>query len=168
MKIIVIVIIFTKVLPIMFRSDKLQTHIIKIFSWKLWDSVYRQDQGWHNSSSGTKWAECLLIIRMVYYVEYMYLSLIPEGSVSCEEGIKSTREWVEASGLETWPHQMYVCNSVCEWAFYLLEICCLRLPSFESLACARASKLTTDMYISRARCDSQLAVKSNGLNTRWS
>ena len=36
-----------------------------------------------------------------------------------------------------------------------------------SLACARASNLTTtNMYIARARCESQLAVGSSGLNAR--
>ena len=38
-----------------------------------------------------------------------------------------------------------------------------------SLDCARASKLTTaNMYITRARCESQLTVRSSGLNDRWS
>ena len=38
-----------------------------------------------------------------------------------------------------------------------------------SLACARASKLTTtNMYIAKARCESQLAVRSSGLNACWS
>ena len=35
-------------------------------------------------------------------------------------------------------------------------------------ACARVSKLTTtNIYIARARCESQLAVGSSGLNARW-
>ena len=37
-----------------------------------------------------------------------------------------------------------------------------------SLACARSSKLTTNMYIARARCESQPAVKSSGLNAHSS
>ena len=38
-----------------------------------------------------------------------------------------------------------------------------------SLACTRASKLTTtNMYIARARCENQLTVGSSGLNARWS
>ena len=38
-----------------------------------------------------------------------------------------------------------------------------------SLACTRASKLTTtNMYIARARCESQLTVGSSGLNALWS
>ena len=38
-----------------------------------------------------------------------------------------------------------------------------------SLACARASILTTtNMYIAKARCESQLAVRSSGLNACWS
>ena len=39
----------------------------------------------------------------------------------------------------------------------------------KSLACARASKLTTtNMYIARARCESQPTVGSSGRNARWS
>ena len=39
----------------------------------------------------------------------------------------------------------------------------------KSLACARASKLTTtNMYITRARCECQMAVGSGGLNACWS
>ena len=39
----------------------------------------------------------------------------------------------------------------------------------ESLACARASKLSTrNMYIARARCESQPVVGSSCLNTFWS
>ena len=38
-----------------------------------------------------------------------------------------------------------------------------------SLACARASELTTtNMYIARARCECQTAVGSSGLNACWS
>ena len=38
----------------------------------------------------------------------------------------------------------------------------------KSHACARASKLTTNIYIARARCESQSAVKPSGLNaTSW-
>ena len=42
------------------------------------------------------------------------------------------------------------------------------LSTFDSkkLACARAWKLTTHMYIARARCESQPAVGSSGLNAR--
>ena len=37
-----------------------------------------------------------------------------------------------------------------------------------TFACARASNLTTtNMYIARARCESQLAVGSSGQNARW-
>ena len=37
-----------------------------------------------------------------------------------------------------------------------------------TFACARVSILTTtNMYIARARCESQLAVGSSGLNARW-
>ena len=64
--------------------------------------------------------------------------------------------------------------SVCQHAFSLLEIGFQRPSGFESciqqrktscflsnrksLACARASKLTTNMYIARARCECQMAV----------
>ena len=38
-----------------------------------------------------------------------------------------------------------------------------------TFACVRVSKLTTtNMYIARARCESQLVVGSSGLNARWS
>ena len=76
-----------------------------------------------------------------------------------------------------------IAQSVCQQAFSLLvgiwdlgfESCiqqrkttCL-LSIRISLACAGASKLTTtNMYIARARCESQLAVRSSGLNACWS
>ena len=80
---------------------------------------------------------------------------------------------------------MYVCMYVCQQAFSLLKIGFQRPPGFESysqqrkttcllsirksLACARASKLTTtNMYIARARCECQMAVGSGGLNACWS
>ena len=75
-----------------------------------------------------------------------------------------------------------IAQLICERAFSMLAIKCLRHPSFESciqqrkttcllsirksLACARASKLTTNIYIATARCKSQSAVKSSGLNAR--
>ena len=37
-----------------------------------------------------------------------------------------------------------------------------------SLACARALKLTSNMYIARARFESELTVGSSGLNVCWS
>ena len=64
-------------------------------------------------------------------------------------------------------------------SYYLLAIWYLRVPRFESiqqrkttcllsirksLACARASKLTTSMYIARARCESEPVVKPSGSN----
>ena len=72
---------------------------------------------------------------------------------------------------------------VCQRAFSLLAIwfwagfksciqqrktTCLLLIR-KSPACTRALKLmTTNMYIIRARCKSQLAVGSSGLNAQWS
>ena len=78
-----------------------------------------------------------------------------------------------------------IAQSVCQQAFGLLANRCLRPSGFESclqqrkttcllsirisLACARASKLTTtNMYIARARCECQMAVGSGGLNACWS
>ena len=78
-----------------------------------------------------------------------------------------------------------IAQSVCQQAFGLLANRCLRSPGFEScsqqrkttsllsirksLACARASKLTTtNTYIARARCECQMAVGSGGLNACWS
>ena len=77
-----------------------------------------------------------------------------------------------------------IAQSVCQWAFSLLEIRFQR-PWFKSciqqrktthllsiwiaLSCARASKLTTtNMYIARASCESQMTVGSGGLNACWS
>ena len=47
---------------------------------------------------------------------------------------------------------------------YLTRLLSIR----KSLACARISKLTTNMYIARARCEIQPAMGSSGLNIRWS
>ena len=89
------------------------------------------------------------------------------------------------------PSPIYVCmyassiaQSVCQQAFSLLETGFQRPSGFESciqqrkttcllsikksLACARASKLITNMYITRARCECQMAVGSGGLNACWS
>ena len=68
------------------------------------------------------------------------------------------------------PTNMYVCMYVC-----MFESCSQQrkttslLSIRKSLACARASKLTTtNMYIARARCECQMAVGSGGLNACWS
>ena len=55
-----------------------------------------------------------------------------------------------------------------ESCFQQRKTACL-LSIRKSLACARASKLTTaNMYIARARCECQMAVGSGGLNACWS
>ena len=63
---------------------------------------------------------------------------------------------------------MYVWDPGFKSCFQQRNTTCL-LSIWISLACARASKLTTtNMYIARARCESQLTVGSSGLNARWS
>ena len=57
---------------------------------------------------------------------------------------------------------MYVCMYVCKSCIQQRNTTCL-LSIWISLACARASKLTTtNMYIARARCESQLTVGQVG------
>ena len=111
--------------------------------------VYRPSQVRMPNGSGVRWAECLLIIGTGCRVQVFSLTSIAQ--------------------------------SVCQQAFSLLKIGFQRPPGFEScsqqrkttcllsirisLACARASKLTTtNMYIARARCECQMAVGSGGLN----
>ena len=76
-----------------------------------------------------------------------------------------------------------IAQSVCQQAFSLMEIGFQRPSGLESciqqrkttcllsiqksLACARASKSTTNMYIARARYECQMAVGSGGLNACW-
>ena len=114
--------------------------------------VYRQVQVRMPNGSGVRWAECLLIMGTGCRVQVFAWSSIAQ--------------------------------SVCQQAFSLLEIGFQRPPGFEScsqqrktscllsirksLACARASILTTNMYIARARCECQMAVGSGGLNACWS
>ena len=91
------------------------------------------------------------------------------------------RDGLSSSSFLAWSS---IAQSVCQQAFSLLKIGFQRPPGFEScilqrkttcllsirksLACARASKLTTNMYIARARCECQMAVGSGGLNACWS
>ena len=115
--------------------------------------VYRQCQVRKPTGSEVEWAECLLIIGTGCRVQVFAWSSIAQ--------------------------------SVCQQAFSLLPNRCLRPSGFESclqqrkttcllsiwisLACARASKLTTtNVYIARARCECQMAVGSGGLNAYWS
>ena len=96
-----------------------------------------------------------------------------------QKPIGSVVKWAEYSltiGTGCWIQVIAwssLAQPVCEWAFSLLAIWCLRLPSFEfciqqrkttcllsirkSLACARAAKLiTTNMYVSDCLCNSLL------------
>ena len=114
--------------------------------------VYCQSQVRKPNGSGVEWAECLLIIGTGCRVQVFAWSLIAQ--------------------------------SVCQRAFSLLEIrfqrpwfkSCIQqrktpclLSFWKSLACARALKLTTtNIYIARARCESQMAVGLSGLNAHWS
>ena len=92
------------------------------------------------------------------------------------------RDRLSSSSFLAWSS---IAQSVCQQAFSLLKIGFQIPPGFEScilqrkttcllsikksLACARASKLTTtNMYIARARCECQMAVGSGGLNACWS
>ena len=57
------------------------------------------------------------------------------------------------------------------WILHILNplIIGINVVIRKSLACARASKLTTtNMYITRARCECQMAGGSDGLNACWS
>ena len=84
--------------------------------------VYRQSHLRMPNGSGVEWVECSLITVTGCRVQ-LFLSMILDSSVDLSAGIQSTRYSV--------PSDLLGSN-----------------PAFrESLACARASKLTTDMYI---------------------
>ena len=84
-----------------------------------------------------------------------FYSLILDSSVALSAGIQSARYLV--------PETLWVQSCIQQ-----RKTTCL-LSILKSLACARASKLTTtNMFIARARCECQTAVGSSGLNARWS
>ena len=88
-------------------------------------------------------------------VEFKFFSLILDRSVGLSAGIQSAEDWVSDT---LW----------FESCIQQRKTTCL-LSIKKSLACARASKLTTtNMYIARARCEYQMAVGSGGLNACWS
>ena len=89
--------------------------------------VYRQSQVRMPKGSGVRWAECLLIIGTGCRVQVF--SLILDSSVGLSAGIQSAKDWVsETPGFESCSQQR--------------KTTCL-LSIRKSLACARASKLTT-------------------------
>ena len=116
--------------------------------------VYRQSQVRMLNGFGVEWAECSLIIGKGCRVHIF--SLIFDSSVGFSAGIQSAGDLVSETLMGS--------NPAFGRGRHLLSF------RFEiSLACARASKLTTiNMYIVRARCECQTAVGSSGLNARWS
>ena len=94
--------------------------------------VYRQSQVRMPNGSGVRWAECLLIMGTGCRVQVF--SLILDSSVGLSAGIQSAEDWVsETPGFESYSQQR-------------MTTCFLSIR--KSLACARASKLTTtNMYI---------------------
>ena len=117
----------------------------------LWN-FYHQKQVRKPNGSEVKLAKCSLIIGTGYWVQVLAWSSIAQ--------------------------------SVCEGVFSLVSNRCLETSRFKSciqqrkitrllliqisLVCARASKLTINLYITRARCKSQTEVKSSGLNAHSS
>ena len=115
--------------------------------------VYRQSQVRKSTDSWVKWAECSLIIGTGCRVHVFSLILDSSVGLSIEHSV-CWRFGVWDPGFKSCILQR---NTTCLLSIWI------------SLACARASKLTTtNMYIARARCESQLTVGSSGLNARWS
>ena len=101
--------------------------------------VYRQTQV-ESPDSVVKWAECSLIIGKFKFLAWQLSRFVSEHSVCWRFGV--------------WDPGFKSCilqrNTTCLLSIWI------------SLACARASKLTTtNMYITRARCESQLTVGSS-------
>ena len=132
-----------------------------------------------STDSGVKWAECSLIIGTGCRVQVFSLILV--SSVGLSASIQSAGDLVSGtpgSNPAFCRGTQLVSFRFC-WRFGVwdpgFKACILPrnttclLSIWISLACARASKLTTtNMYIARARCESQLTVGSSGLNARWS
>ena len=101
---------------------------------------------------------CVLIPgadHMEWLSSSSFFSLILDRSVGLSAGIQYAEDWVSDT---LW----------FESCIQQRKTTCL-LSIKKSLACARASKLTTtNMYIARARCEYQMAVGSGGLNACWS
>ena len=121
--------------------------------------VYRQSQVRMSNGSGVRWAECLLIIGTGCRVQ-VFFSLILDSSVGLSAGIQSAEDWVSET----------------PWVLILLSAEEDNLSPFDSkIACLCQSIeinnnkyvcMYTNMYIARARCESQLTVGSSGLNAR--
>ena len=102
--------------------------------------VYRQNQGWTISKNGTKLIKCCLIIR--WGIQFQDFDLILSSSVGLWEDVQFAGEWVpEALGFESWCYQ--------------------RKTTFQLTT-------TTNVYIAKATCESQSAVKSTALNAHSS
>ena len=128
---------------------------------------------------GVKWAECSLIIGTGCRVQVF--SLILDCSVDLSATIQSAGDLVSG----TPGSNSAFCRGTQLFSFRFSRRFGFWDPGFKAcilqrnttcllliwilLACARASKLTTtNMYIARARCESQLTVGSSGLNGCWS
>ena len=128
---------------------------------------------------GVKWAECSLIIGTGCRVQVF--SLIRDSSVGLSASIQSAGDWVSGTPVS----KSAFCRGTQLFSFRFCRRFGFWDPEFKDcimqrntscllliwilLACARASKLTTtNMYIARARCESQLTMGSSGLNARWS
>ena len=83
-------------------------------------------------------------------------------NLSFNEGIFRSELKLHKSSL--YIKMMIPCSlTITDQCHFSLSTCLLSIRI--SLACARASKLTTtNTYIARSRCESQLAVRSSGLN----
>ena len=116
--------------------------------------VYRQSQVRMTNGSGIRWAECLLIIGTGCRAQVFLASSSIAQSVCQQASSLLKIGFQRPSGFESCIQQR--------------KTTCL-LSIRKSLACARASKLTTtNMYIARTRCECQMAVGSGGLNACWS
>ena len=114
--------------------------------------VYRQSQVRMPNGCGVEWAECSLIKGTGCRVQVF--SLILDCSVGLSAGIQSAGDLVSDTLMGS--------NPAFSRGRQLVPVS-IRI----SLACARASKLTTTiMYNARARCECQTAVGSSGLNAR--
>ena len=156
-----------------------------------WKHTPRTEQAWHNL------AECTIVPRFHSHgIWWMFhatqdpcttLKLFRAWNslVDFQVFIFSNKNYKHRNTFTTgYRVQVFAWFSIAQSVFGLLAIRCLRLPSFEfcirqrkttcllsirnSLASARASELTTNMYNARARCESQPTGKSIRLNARSS
>ena len=94
--------------------------------------VYRQSQVRKSTDSGVKWAECSLIIGTCCRVQFLTWSSIAQSVFQRENSVCCRRFGVGDPGFKSCIQQR---NTTCLLSIWI------------SLACARASKLTTNMYV---------------------